>query len=172
MPIRNSRQTKCPSCWPIAPSTTLGPSRPEGAVIDAEAVSRFVVSVRETTDRYTGVGDDVVLHEYNVVAPDDQTRLTWAGMLTLGQNPAAYSPGARVSYMRLPRAGDPEDVRSRSSRKLDGTVGQLLDATLQALARDLDHIQRFTRATCSKNSTYREKHYVRLFPTCSYTEAS
>ncbi len=107
-----------------------------------------------------------------MVTPDDQTRVLVGGDAHLGTKPCGLlsrSPG-RLKW-RLPRAGEyPEDMRSRSSRKLNGADRQLLDATLQALARDLDHIQdKFTRATCSKNSTYHEKHYVRLFPTRART---
>ncbi len=113
---------------------------PDAAEMDPNAAQTFVARVRENTGRYDGVAENEVLRDYSVVLRDDPTHLTWAGMLTLGRNPEAFSAAARVSYMRLPRTGDPEGTRHAAS-KLEGPLGQLLDDVLGVLARDLDHVQ-------------------------------
>lgn len=113
---------------------------PDGATVDSAAVAEFAATVRESSSGHEEASDEEILRHLGAVTNDGSNRLTFAGLLTLGDNPAAFSASARISYMRLPRSTDPEGTR-HAAQHLEGTIGQLLDKSLAALSQDLEHVQ-------------------------------
>jgi len=106
---------------------------PDGAQLDATAVSAFANAIRTTSDRYADEPDETILRAWNAVSDDGPTV---AGFLTLGDSPQSLSTLARVAYRRLPRAGAQPGTRFTSAHP-EGTLGQLLEDTLTRLDNDL-----------------------------------
>jgi ATP-dependent DNA helicase RecG len=144
---------------------------PAGATLDPAATGAFCDTVRAVSPRNADLPDDELLTRYGVTlprtdAPHDAEasdpppavdgdamlpleidasqlrlpRLSVAGLLTLGEGPERVTGAARVTYRRLPKVTDPPGTRFAGTH-LEGTVGQLLDDTLQQLARDLNTVQ-------------------------------
>jgi ATP-dependent DNA helicase RecG len=114
---------------------------PPGSSLDPLAAHAFLTDVRALSSSSEGLGDDLILHQRGVwTSLERPLRPTLAGLLTLGSNPAGFSPAARIAYKRLPNEKDPPGTRHQG-KHIEGTIGELLDATLAALGNDLDHVQ-------------------------------
>lgn len=122
-----------------APVDTGRAPAPQGAVLDGEAVTKFVVAIRESSKRAADVDEQEILYRYGVVS-SDRTELTLAGLLTLGQHPESFLDAARVSLRRQPTAEDPPGTR-HDAIKVEGTVGELLDGVISGLGARLGHVQ-------------------------------
>jgi ATP-dependent DNA helicase RecG len=122
-----------------APVDTGRAPAPQGAVLDEEAVTKFVAAIRESSRRAADVDEQEILYRYGVVS-SDRTELTLAGLLTLGQHPESFLDAARVSLRRQPTAEDPPGAR-HDAVKVEGTVGELLDGVLSGLGARLGHVQ-------------------------------
>lgn len=110
---------------------------PDHAVLDAAAAVQFCNDVRARVAPDAALDDEAILRRWNVTT-DGHPTIT--GLLALGEAPAGVTPAARVAYRRHPRAGDPVGARFQAQH-LEGTVGELLDAALAQLRRDLDEVQ-------------------------------
>ena len=113
---------------------------PEATALDARAVAGFVAAVRESSDRFGDVSDRELLYRYGVLAGDDRSELTLAGLLSLGDHPEGFLDAARVSLRREPGATDPPGTRN-DAIKIEGRVGELLDGVIGALGTRLGHVQ-------------------------------
>jgi ATP-dependent DNA helicase RecG len=110
---------------------------PAHASLDGAATHAFCGFIRAAGERDAALDDETILHRWNIVV-DGQP--TIAGLLALGEAPAAVSPAARIAYRRHPRATDPAGTRFAATH-LEGTVGELLDDALVRLHRDLEKVQ-------------------------------
>jgi len=109
---------------------------PDGAELDAEQVRGFAEKVRAQSGR-APENDDELLRRWRLLADG---KPTIAGLLTMGVEPAASSPMARVAY----RVDPPEGSSARyTSDHFEGTVGEILDRASERLARDLNPAQVF-----------------------------
>lgn len=102
------------------------------APLDIEQVRAFVERVRRNDE-----DTPATLRRFGACAED---AVTVAGLLALGENPAAESPAARIAYRRTTRSGDPPGTRHQG-RHLEGRVGELLDQAMVALRDDLPAVQ-------------------------------
>lgn len=110
---------------------------PPDASLDPDAAAAFCARVRSTSERSASLNDDTILRTW-AIAEDGHPTL--AGVLALGEAPAAVSPAARVAYRRLPAAGAADGVRHTGTH-LEGRVGELLEDALARLRRDLNTVQ-------------------------------
>jgi len=112
---------------------------PEGSELDAGQAASFVHTLRASNRRYSAVPAELLLQQFGASLANDG-RPTYAGLLMLGNVPQQRCAAARVTYRRLPRRGDPPATRF-AGKHLEGTVGELLDDSLSALAEHLDPVQ-------------------------------
>jgi len=70
----------------------------------------------------------------------DGGRLTLAGWLVLGNQPQSLSPLGRVACLSPPRPSDPPGAEQRATH-VEGTIGELLDGTIQWLSALLEPVQ-------------------------------
>ncbi len=116
------------------------PASPD-STLDGAAVTGFLTALRTASPRAREVPNEELLVRLGAVARESTPpRPTLAGLLTLGHNPQQFTAAARLTYRRLPAATDPPDTR-HASKHLEGTVGELLDDTMDTVATDLDQVQ-------------------------------
>ena len=111
---------------------------PAGSTLDSAAADAFCRSLRNANPTSAEHDNEHLLRQWGVLREDGS--LTYAGLVTLGENPHTRSDSGRIAYRRHPRATDPAGARF-ASRNIDGTVGELLDGTLDALGQDLGVVQ-------------------------------
>ncbi len=111
---------------------------PEGSTLNTVAADAFCQALRNANPKSAEHGNEHLLRQWGVLR-DDGT-LTYAGLVTLGENPHTRSDSGRIGYRRHPKATDPPDTRF-ASHNIDGTAGELLDKTLEALNQELGIMQ-------------------------------
>ena len=111
---------------------------PAGSSLDSAAADAFCQSLRNANPKSAEHDNEHLLRQWGVLREDGS--LTYAGLVTLGENPHTRSDSGRIGYRRHPKATDPPGARF-ASRNIDGTAGELLDRTLDALGQDLGIVQ-------------------------------
>jgi ATP-dependent DNA helicase RecG len=109
----------------------------EHAALAEDAVADFGERVRAERDRYAELDDAAVLRTYAAI---EDGHPTVAGLLALGEEPAAVTPAARIAYRRMPGDGAPVGARYEAAH-LEGRIGELLDQAAERLRRDLRTVQ-------------------------------
>jgi ATP-dependent DNA helicase RecG len=114
-------------------------ARPAGAGSDLDVVQLAAVlaRIRAGSTRLAAFDDDQLCAHLQLRTAEGE--VTLAGLLTVGSNPAVIAAGS-VSYVRHPRAGDPEGTRMAAD-VLEGPLPVLLDDVLARLAADLGSVQ-------------------------------
>lgn len=110
---------------------------PPGARLDRPATDAFVRRLRGRSDRNREF-DDVALLKAR--GAETEGGISLAGLLALGENPAALTPAARVACRVHPRAQDPIGTRFAADH-VEGRVGELLDEIQSRFDRELETIQ-------------------------------
>jgi len=110
---------------------------PDHARLDRDATSAFCARVRKTSESAPDQ-DPRLLARWGLT--DEAGHPSVAGLLALGEEPAAISSAARVDYRSMPRSTDPAGSRQRAQH-IEGTVGTLLDRVVRQIGDDLGVIQ-------------------------------
>jgi ATP-dependent DNA helicase RecG len=107
---------------------------PPGAGLDTAEAEVFAARIRAGNEREADQDTAGLLRRWGALLDEG---VSIAGVLALGEDPAALSPAARIAYRVLPVDREASDERFKS-RHLEGRIGTLLDDTMQLLERDLE----------------------------------